>query len=495
MRAAGKNLRRSVERILFKKETTSILKIMNNTGMYMAMYVYTTVKDEEVTSEEVETGVPSPEDTEAEVNDADKRKSRIQDTLKRLPEKITRIISKETQSVRHFKKIAPWSETEITEVLDHKSWEYMMRIEIVFANSHRITLNVNQYDACRSKFTSFFPLDGRHRHYYECTQAVSDDTMNLFAVFPKVTTASWMREVPGNVCLTELSIPGTHDSCARSALVPHAKCQNLRLGDQLKSGIRFIDIRCRHFKDSFDIYHGPIYQNMSFHDVLECCLDFLETHSYECILMSVKEESSPAKNTRSFFETFIWHLNSYPTDRFYLGDKVPKLSKVRGRIVLLRRFKKETGLPCGIDLSHWTNNNETFTHTNKENVTYHIQDIFKVDWAGNKKMAEIEKHFEEAQQTSGVLCMNFLSGTNLAATPLAFAQDINLRFNLYLSGRHTGKRLGIIVMDFCDIPSSNIKLILCNNQRKGWLEAVGDSVYDTVAGIFNGGYDGREPSL
>mmetsp|Transcript_9251 Transcript_9251/g.10663 ORF Transcript_9251/g.10663 Transcript_9251/m.10663 type:complete len:111 (+) Transcript_9251:501-833(+) len=110
-------------------------------------------------------------------------------------------------------------------------------------------------------------------------------------------------------------------------------------------------------------------------------------------------------------------------------------------------------------------------------------------------MAEIEKHFEEAQQTSGVLCMNFLSGTNLAATPLAFAQDINLRFNLYLSGRHTGKRLGIIVMDFCDIPSSNIKLILCNNQRKGWLEAVGDSVYDTVAGIFNGGYDGREPSL
>jgi 1-phosphatidylinositol phosphodiesterase len=69
-----------------------------------------------------------------------------------------------------------------------------------------------------------------------------------------------MSDVPGSRLLSQLVLPGTHDSCARSggSLVA---CQTRTLAEQLKAGIRFLDIRCRHISDAFAIHHGPVFQN------------------------------------------------------------------------------------------------------------------------------------------------------------------------------------------------------------------------------------------
>src|SRR5439155_23215825 len=124
---------------------------------------------------------------------------------------------------------------------------------------------------------------------------------------------------------------------------------------------RFVDIRCRHIGDAFAIHHGSIYQNMNFDDVLNACFSFLTSNPGECIIMSVKEEYDPSNNTRTFEQTFDAYTAKNPT-HWYLGDAVPTLGSVRGKIVLLRRFSAAS-TPKGIDATNWADNT-TFTINN-----------------------------------------------------------------------------------------------------------------------------------
>ena len=75
----------------------------------------------------------------------------------------------------------------------------------------------------------------------------SDDKMDL-------DSHSWMVKLPDSISLASLNIPGTHNSGALHEPFPRtAKCQQLSIIDQLKIGVRFLDIRCRHVKHRFSI--------------------------------------------------------------------------------------------------------------------------------------------------------------------------------------------------------------------------------------------------
>ena len=62
-----------------------------------------------------------------------------------------------------------------------------------------------------------------------------------------------MSNLPDDLILSDMSIPGTHDTMTSHSLkcvmTPGCNTQNWQLEDQLKNGIRFLDIRLRHFKD------------------------------------------------------------------------------------------------------------------------------------------------------------------------------------------------------------------------------------------------------
>lgn len=61
---------------------------------------------------------------------------------------------------------------------------------------------------------------------------------------------------------------------------------------------------CRHLRDAFAIYHGPVSQELTFDDVTATVRDFLKAHPSETVILSVKEESSPSGNTRTFERMF-----------------------------------------------------------------------------------------------------------------------------------------------------------------------------------------------
>lgn len=275
------------------------------------------------------------------------------------------------------------------------------------------------------------------------------------AIPPNYALNNWMAALPDNVSIAQLSIPGTHDSGARTEPVSGtAKCQNLSVADQLSAGVRFLDIRCRHIDNSFAIHHGAIYQNLNFNDVLNACISFLNSNPSESIIMSVKEEHTPSNNTRSFEQTFDSYV-AQNSSKWDLGTGIPNLGTVRGKIKLLRRFG--TGSPKGIDATNWADNT-TFSINNAA-ANLKVQDFYNVNDV-NTKWTSVENQLNDAHNdSSNRLYLNFCSGYKAGIFGIpninTVANFINPKVTTFFNN-HTSGKYGVIILDFVDAARSQL---------------------------------------
>jgi 1-phosphatidylinositol phosphodiesterase len=276
--------------------------------------------------------------------------------------------------------------------------------------------------------------------------------------------ADWMAPLADASGVAELSIPGTHDSGALHEPYPgSAQAQQLAIADQLVAGVRYLDLRCRHYQDGFLIYHGPVDQDQTFDEVLATMAKFLDEHPGETLIISVKEEAAPQSNTRSFEATFAAYVAQAP-DRWYLGDRLPRLGDVRGRLVLLRRFAASTA-PLGIDGSGWADNT-TFSLTTA--AALRIEDDYIVADNAAKWTATIALLAEARGGDAATLFLGYTSGyqtiDGLPNIPIV-ADDINARLDGLLADpgtRHV--RLGVLAMDF--VTAARARAIIVTNPAR-----------------------------
>lgn len=267
---------------------------------------------------------------------------------------------------------------------------------------------------------------------------------------------NWMGQLNCNLSLSQISIPGTHDSGARYEPVSGtAKCQDLTIAEQLNAGIRFLDIRCRHINDSFTIHHGSVYQNINFDDVLNAVFSFLDSHPAEAVFMSVKEEYDASNTTRSFEATFEAYTQTNP-GKWYLKNTIPTLSQARGKIVLLRRFSAGN-LPKGIPATNWADNTTFWINNTLSQLR--IQDYYNVSSASAKWNAILPILDEAAAGNPAVLYINFTSGykAGLFGIPsiTTISNTINPQILSYFSSFPKG-RFGSILMDFADTQKATL---------------------------------------
>ncbi len=262
----------------------------------------------------------------------------------------------------------------------------------------------------------------------------------------KAETVEWMGEIDDAVSIGEMSIPGTHDSCALyESISGTAKCQSLTLEQQLSVGVRYVDIRCRRYDNKFVIHHGVQYQHMNFDDVLSICYAFLDAHPSETLIMSVKEEYNAYSSEKSFDEIFEEYISS-DKERWYLSNSIPQLGEVRGKIVLLRRF---AGSEQGLAAYDGWQTNTSFDIQNDEYVIS-VQDCYKVS-DNDSKWQAILAQYDKCAQTDGkkTLSLNYTSGyyPNLLGIPniRKVSGDINARLSSYLE---TEQACGVTIMDF-----------------------------------------------
>ena len=155
-----------------------------------------------------------------------------------------------------------------------------------------------------------------------------------------------MQGIPDSESLKDISIPGTHNYMSFYG-GPLVRCQSMSLYNQYVAGIRFVDIRCRHFYNFLPIHHGIVFQNATLDHVLRQTSDFLSANPTETVILSLRDEHISEHNNRSYEETLQNYIMKYPEKLFYTENRIPNLGEVRGKIVILQRFHGSIGINFG----------------------------------------------------------------------------------------------------------------------------------------------------
>nr|WSS70312.1 phosphatidylinositol-specific phospholipase C [Streptomyces sp. NBC_01175] len=256
-------------------------------------------------------------------------------------------------------------------------------------------------------------------------------------------TQDWMGAVPDATPLRRLTIPGTHNSGARFG-GPWTACQNTTIAEQLTSGIRFLDVRCRISGDAYAIHHGASYQNLNFDDVLGACRDFLAQRPSETVLMRVKQEYSEESDAafRRIFDIYLdgkgWR------SLLRLDPTLPDLGGARGKVVLLA---DNGGLP-GIRYA--------------DPALFDIQDDYMAEPFA--KYPKIEAQFRKAAQQPGKLFMNYVS-TAALLPPRSNADRLNPQVHAFLDGSEASgwTGLGIVPLDYPATRSGLVESLIRHN--------------------------------
>lgn len=282
----------------------------------------------------------------------------------------------------------------------------------------------------------------------------------------------WMKDLNNSSRITELTIPGTHDSAAdQSHCIENPECapiywlastQTSEISDQLKLGIRFFDVRVAweldllSFQMVLNLHHGPYYLHQRFREVLEITLDFVSENPSEFVIFLIKQEHSDTSAT-SFWDEIRSVVDDYDDDLFFLERRVPTVGEVRGKIVFMARDKSE--IPQGFHVT-WPSNTKGYEGSDGD-LRFVVEDHYSlVTVDDDTKFAEITQNLALAKLCDGcgdpnTLYITFLSGeADPVFGPGHFASYMNPRTVDWLerSRRSTGPRAGVIAMDYAGDP-------------------------------------------
>lgn len=210
--------------------------------------------------------------------------------------------------------------------------------------------------------------------------------------------ARWLTSVDGNKRLSELSLPGTHDTMSiRSG--DAWQNQTMTLAQQLESGIRVFDMRTKHIDNNLRMHHGIILQDTYFNHVLTDIDNFLNANPGETVVMRLGANNGSG-NTRSYIETLNTYLADNGAKRWAPTNNNPTLNEIRGKFVILQEFggTAPDGRAYGISYNRLDIQDEYALTTN---------------WDLYNKWSAVKNHLNKSKNGNrNTLYMNYLSGAN-----------------------------------------------------------------------------------
>ena len=213
--------------------------------------------------------------------------------------------------------------------------------------------------------------------------------------------SGWMAMLPDETQLTGMTIPGTHDSGALYSFAGvSGQCQSATVGQQLKMGVRFLDIRLQLDHDELKVVHSFVDQKQTFREVLDTIALFIRENPSEFLLLSLKEDNSPKDSSVPFSVRLEEMLSGY-TDVIVPDSGLPEhLGDARGKIFLLSRYDNAS---VGIPAYHGWKDSAAFALG-----SMYIQDHYEISEI-SAKQNDILAALEEAALSEEMLLMNFTS--------------------------------------------------------------------------------------
>ena len=278
---------------------------------------------------------------------------------------------------------------------------------------------------------------------------------------------TWMTHIPDAYLISEINLPGTHDSCTCRVQFPFfSKCQQTTIAQQLNSGIRFLDIRVEKDGKKLKIIHDiadckePTNKRKKLYidSIINDCKNFLSENPSETILLSYKRDdgANQEETFDTFFEKYLENDSVW-----YRENRIPTLKEVRGKIVLLNRdnIDKSNGkyddFNTGINLSTWVYQKENVeriyevaellgrngTLTGK---TFTVQDLYGLTPQKKWNLA-ILPFIKKPPETNDVL-ITFFSCGSIFYNPKRSAKYINKKLSDITLEKT--KKYGWIIMDY-----------------------------------------------
>lgn len=206
---------------------------------------------------------------------------------------------------------------------------------------------------------------------------------------------NWMGSIGDEVRISDLSIPGTHDTMAYAGgliIKDIVRTQTMTLEQQLNSGIRFVDIRVAYKNTRFELYHGSISLGFRLETVLDTMAAFLKANPTETILMRFKQENTSASDAhmKALFDKYY---EKYADLFFDYKGGIPTLGEVRGKVLILSDVLSITQ---GI-------NYRTLVTQDDYNLT--------TNWDLYSKWEKVRGHLNSASRGGGAIYLNYLSGS------------------------------------------------------------------------------------
>lgn len=275
----------------------------------------------------------------------------------------------------------------------------------------------------------------------------------------------WMKNIPGDTLISEINIPGTHDSATRFCEFSHfARCQELSVLEQLSIGVRFLDLRVEKTGDRLRLVHdaAKCFKTASdkaflmLEDVLSECRMFLKANPSETIILSIKcDHGEPSEVT---FDTLF--DNYLDGDFWYTENRIPTLEEVRGKAVFFNRFcvdnenEAYNDFNTGLNLSGWPDQGKYIGKTHlvsvmvrrdeTEGTPVYIQDWYKLS-PGKKWANAVFPTLEECPCDEGVF-ISFLSCANILHSPKKCSKHMLKKF--LKADLYSGEKYGWLIFDF-----------------------------------------------
>ncbi len=255
----------------------------------------------------------------------------------------------------------------------------------------------------------------------------------------------WMSFLKDDVRLSEVSIPGTHDSATYNTHIGWAKCQysNSDIVSQLKMGVRYFDLRV---DENMMMVHGVVSLDISFKRVLKQLIRFL-SGSEEFVVVRLKAELSKVtfKGTDELRKLFIYEMFGILADyymNYFVDSKTimenPEISKLRGKIVIIDDMyfsddMTRPALPFGIGI---------------DKRAIETQDAYK-NPGKEAKLQRVQGFYQQGEYSNKIR-INHVSAVGIPEqSPWDYAEYLNPRVKSYLNTSKLMK-LGITAFDYVD---------------------------------------------
>jgi hypothetical protein len=272
----------------------------------------------------------------------------------------------------------------------------------------------------------------------------------------KADNPSWMAGLYQDYLITQISIPGTHDSATgagRCGIELFCQAQRYGFTTQLDMGIRFFDIRLAYEDGDLKFYHNIYDLNLNFKAVINVVKAHLDANESEFVIFLIKQEHSKV-SADTFWARVNDQIDDYPATLFHLDKSVPTVAKAAGKIIIMARDKSTH--PQGYYVN-WADNTIHYEGSDSD-LRYVVEDHWSLSTVGtDTKFAEVAQNLYLAGvcATCGnpnTLFITFLSGTaakslDITRQPSYYAAYENPHTADWLNAR-PGPRPGIVVMDF-----------------------------------------------